>query len=968
MARATALVRHVVAVLRLLPLALILAAAGGCLAPTARQSLSVWIVSAGHQLAAGSSPLLENEVYSASGGSVRLTAAINETVAFQIGLRTTRPPAGPYNIQISDLSGPAGTLAARSAVSIYRAHYVRVEHFRSWYPEHAGRPATPTFFPDILVPWGAPRGGGPLKLEEARNELIWVDIRVPPTTEPGEYLGRVSLYGGSAGNPVFTSVIRLRVVPVALPGPRNLPLICRVDPRDLLSEHLRWPSAAAEETRLLADAPSHLAPVRLVRATMAMFHEHRATPVLWASFPKFRLAGDRAVEVEWGPYDELVGGWIDGDAFADRVGLALWPVPASLNYPNAERNGGLSSPRYARLLATYLAECRRHFAERGWLERSFVRLCPPAALTPDAVADVRRVGGIIRQSESGLPLVAHLPARSLRGLGWRNATPIELPAVDIWAPRAMWYEPEAMQRERGLGRRTWLLPDHPPYSGSLAVEAPPADARVLAWQAYRYDAQAIWVEHAAEFAVSESARSSGRPRPRETLIYPGKPYGLLDRPVPSIRLKRLRQGLQDFELLRLLERRGKRLLARRIAEQVVRWACTDACVDNLLTCRSAGWPDDGRAIAMARGLLLQELVNEFNPEEAGAAWQIAELASWGRLMNQAERVRPELRGVRLASDADHLRLRASVGLSNPTDRTLRGRWQLVTPPVGWRQPDPLMTTLPANAQKTATVELVLSGLAYNTDGIYSFELRFDTDAMGAFAVPARLAVAACPYVEKPPTLDGDLSDWIMPLNNAAGDFLLCHGRRAGLPPERVRTPTLRTQAFFCMDDEHLYVAVRCTLKEGEPPLWQADNTVPIDGAVPWGQDVVEILIDPRGSAAPGPRAGRNLPGTTSDPYILQIKPNGVLLAHKGCRTDPPMGAYEPWQCGARAKVRVRPEAWVVELSLPLTALGPDALRNRIWGFNVTRLDARRGEYSSWSGTRGHRYTPRSMGNLVLLRP
>ena len=81
-----------------------------------------------------------------------------------------------------------------------------------------------------------------------------------------------------------------------------------------------------------------------------------------------------------------------------------------------------------------------------------------------------------------------------------------------------------------------------------------------------------------------------------------------------------------------------------------------------------------------------------------------------------------------------------------------------------------------------------------------------------------------------------------------------------------------------------------------------------------------------------------------------------------------MGAYEPWQCGARAKVSVRPEAWVVELSLPLTALGPDAVRNRIWGFNVTRLDARRGEYSSWSGTRGHRYLPRSLGNLVLLRP
>lgn len=169
---------------------------------------------------------------------------------------------------------------------------------------------------------------------------------------------------------------------------------------------------------------------------------------------------------------------------------------------------------------------------------------------------------------------------------------------------------------------------------------------------------------------------------------------------------------------------------------------------------------------------------------------------------------------------------------------------------------------------------------------------------------------------------------------------------------------LPTRAFFCVDRERLYVAVRCRLAEGERPFWRADNRVPLDGAVPWGQDVIEVLIHPRPSFA----------GTSSDIFALQIKPNGVLVARRGCATNPPIGKSEVWQSGAAVAVRVQPDAWIVELSLPLTALGRSALEHHTWGLNITRLDARRGEYSSWSGARGYCYSPQSLGNLILLRP
>jgi hypothetical protein len=925
--------------------------------PTSSRTLSIWVIGGDDEVTADTPPSPENDLYSAARGELRLHAALNETLSFQIALRTTAPPAGPFDVRVSDWVSPTAALPAATATSIYRVHYARVERFRAWYVDRTGEPAEPTLFPDILVPWDAPRGGGPLTLAEPRNELIWVDLRVPATLTPGEFRGRLEIQRTTDATPVFACVIRLNVLPVALPGRRSLPVICRVDPGDLLATHLRWPRTFAEETRLLPRVPSHFAAVRLVGETMRLFQEHRTNPVLWASFPKFRPVGERAVEIQWDEYDELVSAWLDGSAFADQVRLEAWPIPATLKYPNAELNGGFESPGYARLLAAYLAECQRHFAEHGWLERAFTRVCPPEPLSQSAVDRISRLTRLVQQSETDLPIVAHLPSHSLRGLAWHEAPAIALTGVSIWAPPAMWYEPSAMEHERQFGRRTWFMPAYPAYSGSLAVEAPATDACILGWQAYRYGSQGLWIEYAAQFAATTPTSTALEPWAGPGLLYPADEYGLRDRPAASLRLKRLRLGLQDYELLKLLEDNGKRLLAQKLAEQVVRWAFTDACRDNLVSCKETGWPRQATILRLARTLMLQELAGQFEPDPTARQRQIENLAQWGRVMSRAEHVAARVEGARLTPGTQSLRAQVLVSVLNTTNRPMQGRWTLPASPPDWQQTHPVVTQLDAGARRTATVEVSLAGLAYNIDGIYPFDVAFDTDALGSSRVPARLAIAVCLPLEVSPLVDGRLDDWPLASNNAAGDFRLCreHGDSLTQPAD---LPTLSTRAFFAMDARDLYVAVRCTLRPGEPPIWRADNSIPIDGSAPWGQDVVEILIDPRTA----------LTGTSSDLYCLQIKPTGLLVARKGCRTEPPMGTSETWPCGARVAASVQRDDWVVELAVPLSAFGPEARRNPVWGFNVTRLDARRGEYSSWSGARGGCYSPQSLGNVIMLWP
>ncbi len=1011
-----------------------------------RPALNAWIVADTHEVGPTSGPVPQNAIYSAAAKTVSLTAAINETLALQLILNAPQPPLGPYTINISDLSGPAGGIPARDAVSIYRAQYLPIEHYRSWYPQHTGQPTTPRLFADVLVPWNAPRGGGPVTLDTTRNEILWVDLHVPSIAAPGDYTGRLELTQTTADAPAWSAEIRLRVLPVAIPGPRSLPFICRIDPADLFREHLRWQRRDADRVRLLPGEPSHAAAIRLLNNTMRLFQSHRTNPVLFGSFPKFQATDERSVAVDWEPYDALIAPWLDGAAFDDRVGLQRWPMPVAPDHPDAQVQGGFDSPLYARVLAAYLSECRAHFADRNWLDRAFVRIEPPGPLTRESVARVRRLGAILRQSETGLGMVAHLPPRSLRGLGWFNAPEMELTDVGVWSPPAMWFEPEAMRREQSLGRAAWFMPDEPPYSGSLAAEAPSLDAAVLPWQAYRYAAEAAWVERAADFGPSPFEPDRSPAQRHEGLIYPGIRFGLIDTPVPSVRLKRLRRGLLDYELLKLMEKHGRSRLAGEIGRELVRYAFTDAALNHLLDVKDSGWTADPGVLELARTLLVQELANAFDERPAGRSDQLANLSRWASLMNRAVRVQPRVDGVRLAMNDGRLTARAFVSVTNLSDQPLQGRWTSqggAAQPVGWSQRPSAPIGVPPGQRVLDNVVFDLAAPSFNTDGVFRFQLGFESDRLGAFPVDTRLAVALCPYISEPPVIDGDLSDWVKQTDNTAADFRLVRGRRLAPPGGRENAPAAPTRAYFAHDGQALYIGVICELLPGEAPLWEADNHVPIDGIVPWGQDVVEILLNP----------DNTLEGASSEIYALQIKPSGYLSATRGCRTDPPVGRVEPWRPEAQLRVRLdhgsssgantaaglparddswarlpahsdsgaglsaryasgaglsarydseaafsgaglrarydseaafsgaglsarydsgaglrAGHAWTLELRLPLASLGPRAAEGGIWGFNLTRLDARRGEYSSWSATRRHCYSPQSMGNLIVLRP
>ena len=73
----------------------------------------------------------------------------------------------------------------------------------------------------------------------------------------------------------------------------------------------------------------------------------------------------------------------------------------------------------------------------------------------------------------------------------------------------------------------------------------------------------------------------------------------------------------------------------------------------------------------------------------------------------------------------------------------------------------------------------------------------------------------------------------------------------------------------------------------------------------------------------------------------------------------------PWAVDIEVATAATPQRWTAELRIPLKAVSAEGHDHAIWGFNITRWDAARQEFSTWSGAVGNAYDPLSLGNLYL---
>ncbi len=933
--------------------------AAGCRQPSVR--LSYWAAADGVDPA--DAERIDDDLFDRWAGRIELTAAVDETVAFRLWVSYAGETGGDVSVTVDDWHSGTTTLGA-DAVTIYHVHAVCVERWPGWHIRALEPNRRRELVEDVLIPVHAPRGGLPCEMSDGDTLALWVDVHVPKGTPAGRFWSKLRIL--CDGEPKETIDLRLEVLPFALPGEVGTVLAADVDHAALFAHHVTYQGEPCRATRLVADRPVYAELQSALDATMRLLHAHKVSPLLSTLYPVIKVDALNRMSVLWEDYDRAVEGYLDGSKFTDRVGLPVWVVPFDEHFPAPPSYGAMQSAGYSRHLRQYLSCCAEHFARRGWLKRSFVEVPYAAQPSRTSVEALEHFARVIRKADARLRILSNLFPQDLGPYGWPDfPTGDLLGYVDIWCPPAQFYSPPAPIA--GIApAQMWMRADRPPYSGSIDLAASPADTRVLPWQAYHEKVPVVRlgvVNHWSEVTERPTAQAcidqtdSGRIAPAP-LLYPGSIAGLTE-PLLSVRLKRLRRGMFDLAYLKLMREKGVGYLAEVLADALAPFAGAEAYRYHYADPRPVGWVRDLRCWREAKQIMIDELVSAAAGRFVDPRERIAADVRWRRFLDTVCRVRIEVDGVRVRRAAPAMlgdvTIECAVVIRNGKRTPVSGAIDFGELPVGWsRRNEPVPVVIPAGESSHVTLTAKAAVVAWDDDGVRYLPLIFTTDDGRRYPISARMGYMSAHPVYSEIRIDGDLSDWPAGVGNLAADFVLICGEPADRPGDETCRPTCKTRVYAAADAEALYFAFDCVTEEASPVFPAHRNVVEYDDLVPFGDELVEIVIDPTG-------AGTH---STSDLYHVVIKPAGALW-EQGIGTTPPTGRRRVWAADIQHAARAYPDRWVAEVRIPRAAFEADLSAGRIWGVNFARFDLNRQEYSTWSGAVRNFHDPASLGNLAL---
>jgi hypothetical protein len=942
----------------------------------------IWAEGPGRLPVAGQALPDATIVFDKSRNLVHLDGAVNETTSFVLVIGAQKGAIAGVEVFAEQFQGEGGAIP-RESVRLYRIWPVRIARFANWYLRSQA-PGVPREFPDALVPIETPDFGQPFTVSTGERIALWVEIETSADAKPGLY--RSALTVGSEGRRIAQVPVELTVRDIYLADDQALAVHAAVDIKPIV----------AAQTDLDPDnirvAVSDESARRLIRQAFELLHAHRLDPFTTDVRPRSSQTTDGSLRVEWSDYDNFCGPFIDGTAYADRRPARAWPLPIDIRNPDAVQYDGEDSPQYAGVFKDYLIQCRSHFDARRsadrdegyWPCETFIDLNLPMSSNPSR-ADVerfRRLAGLVHEANPASPksiaaarkrssalLLSTLVPQAMSPYGWIDHYYEDLTGlVDIWATPARFQHPQTLDQLHRSGKDTWLPPDRPPYGGCLAIEASSVGARSLPWQAFLHGHDAIYLPQTTRWPSIEQLTSGALDAtvaPTDSfLTYPGKMFGR-EAPVPSLRLKQLMQGLQDYQYLRLLMSHGRGETARLLAGSLVKAAGTQAYGDNYQDGLLDRCVDDPEVWQLARHIMVEETASVLAEETTGSAGPGASKSAWARLLGATRRVVLTPDPVRLFFDEGRKktpwRITCDVALRNELRMPVDGGLRLGAIPQGSHAVMGKLHVGPLAEMELARRQLIIAAPSppqTDLDGHAVQKLVFDAGTTAFVEADATLsATTAAPWTPgevKPLAIDGRLDDWPPTAGNVAGDFHLV-GR---IYPDARANPRAvsQTVAYFLRRDDVLYVGIHAALAQGLAALPvepTAGNIVKYDDLMPVGEDLVEILLDPTNAGV-----------QSDDLYHVVIKSTGVALFEKGVGIEPPIGASGPWPGALPQYAVARTEdGWSAEVAIPLATFGPTA-NARVWGLNVTRLEPQRGEYSDWAAAPRYCYDPRTLGNLV----
>ena len=523
-----------------------------------------------------------NGVFSPDSKKVALFGARNETVAFQLvfagGDTKSDVVLSPLALSSADFTiknengTELGSANGRN-IEMFREHYVKITERSRGLGWATGTDSAPTGFenalvPDALIPLNPNKA---FSVPKAANTAIWIDIYIPEKTPPGVYKGNLN-----ASCAECSLEIDLEVLPLTLP---HEPAV----------KTMLWFSGSDSDLDLMAsrykNSPepddANIAKLRQrhfqigKKHGITMFTNHHEVPT-----PELESR-------------------LQGHSFSAKEGYRGWgqDVPQDFYAIHAYGSKDLSAKDAERW--------------RDWFQKNYPKTDYFYYVYDEPGEDVFDVVNRRAREAKAVPAFVTTPY-----------TPTL--SVDIFASTPEEYSLALAKEAKENGKRHWIYNGVRPFSGSFFIDDVAVSPRVNSWIQSKYNIERWFYWEATYYKDAQGDRGQIDVLSRGDnftnshgdlangdglLLYPGtdllfpKNNNGLAYPMPSIRLKNWRRGIQDAAYLKLARESGHSKFVDSLLEKLL----PSALADDLDYDDPVSWPESGENWLEARRLLAQTL-------------------------------------------------------------------------------------------------------------------------------------------------------------------------------------------------------------------------------------------------------------------------------------------------------------------------------------------------------------------------
>lgn len=511
--------------------------------------------------------------------SVKIWSAKNEVESFQVAVSAPKENINVIRVEISDLVSPKGSKIEKENIRLFREEYVRV---RMSTPR-AELP--PGLYPDPLVPfinpvtnkpieplsrshkrWGeAATISGydmyaiPFEVFKGQNQVIWADVHVPKKIPAGVYRGRfrVLVKGGISEQIPITATVWDFTLPDG-PTHRN---------------HFGSFGNIARYFNIKRNSDRFK---QIEMSYCQAMSEHRINPPI----PHYLLPqinDDGSLEIIPERHTAL-------KEFMVKLNVTDFEIPRSpfARLPSSTLRSDYKtiSPTKRTKAIRYYREFYKYLKDNDWEEGAYVYMLDEPNLREN-YEQVLVLGQLVHEAVPQLKCLV-VEQTYLQDPSWPDIDQ----AVDIWCPLWSFFDRKTINEKLAHDDEVWsytaLVQRSPRYHPQYQtvkdfdppywhIDRPLVVYRVPTWINYQYDITGLLYWSTVTTVIEPwSIPAFAHPRHYNGggfLFYPGLPCGI-DGPVVSMRMKNLRDGMEDYEYFAILEKLSDKKTVKKIVDTI----------------------------------------------------------------------------------------------------------------------------------------------------------------------------------------------------------------------------------------------------------------------------------------------------------------------------------------------------------------------------------------------------------------